>query len=211
MTALGDLQSPVPGSASAPLITLDQYKALLGITTDADGAMVDFSLKVASGVIQQYVGRSLVFQEYSEIFDCPGQRVGLREFPVREIKSVTDDMENYRLNKGQGVMFFDRPFLPRFQLEITYEAGYETMPVDLVSVLLELGKRQLLAMGVETSATDTLGSPTKSVTVGALRVDYMTAAALTENVGSPVLSAVVKQYADVLDFYRHPRILAATP
>jgi hypothetical protein len=99
---------------------------------------------------------------------------------------------------------------------VNYDGGYPTLPADLRAVFLELARRQLTAMGVDLAAlggTSGAGLPVKSVSIGQLRVDYAQATGSSASAATrgPLSGETLEEFATVLDLYRHPRRVVATP
>jgi hypothetical protein len=213
------------------LMELTEAKALLGVPakdTTFD-AQMEFALEVASSIITDYTGRRLIRQEYTETFFPPqvlthwGREVGffsLLEFPVETVSSVKADgadlsLLGLRLHKSVGL--FKLPGIGTSStIEVSYIAGYAKLPADLRAVVLEFVRRQLESMGVDLGSVGgagAAGAPIRAVSVGQLRVEYaisLTAGA-AKGTMSPVAGDIIEQFRAVLDLYRHPRRLAATP
>jgi len=225
---------PVPPSTPLPpLMPLDTVKGLLGVPLDnvTLDSQITFAMNVVSALIRGYTGRSLTKGNYTDQFHPPqtwagprGEAEGgraflsLTEYPVQSIgevkvNGVVQTALTYRAHRAIGVMWPNGIPIPA-ELEITYLGGFDPIPFDLQGVFLALVRKQLTGMGVDLS---TAGAPVpsvapiKSVTVGALKVDYNVAQAdNSSSGGGAVTSEALEEYADVLDGYLHSRRLAAT-
>jgi hypothetical protein len=195
------------------LITVERLKSLLGVADGLYDAPIQFALEVASQLIQDYTGRRLVYGRYTEIFRGPCYTLDLGEFPVAQVESFTPAIGfGHTLFRDTGIVKMNGSLGGFNEVSVTYTAGYEQMPADIVAVLLDLSKRQLMSMGVELPSMGDLRPQTKGVTVGTLKVDYAVSATVNQqSAGSAVSGPALKQYAGVLDMYVHPRRLVATP
>lgn len=215
-----------PGTALDPLVPLDMMKDLLGVpaaNTSLD-TQITFATNVASGLIRAYVGRVLSYGSYGDLF-VPNQNVGgregamvfsLSEFPVHEITEIkingtVQTPSDIRLHRNTGRVEIGG-YSYTDPVEMTYDAGYDPLPFDLMAVVLDVTKRQLSSMGVDLTSTGAPGAssqPIKAVTVGALKVDYAVAT-VAPTVGA-VSASTLADYEEVLSLYRTDRMLAATP
>lgn len=195
----------------ATLITLEQIKLLLGVSDTTYDPQIQFSLDLASKLIQDYTGRELVYAQYTEKFFRPRFVLDLGEFPAYTVESSTPELPaEYEFHRSTGLIRTKMSMEAMSDITIVYTAGYSDMPADLVGVVLELVRRQLAAMNVDIPALASLSPQTKGVTVGTLKVDYAVSAMTSQqNTGTVVLSQIIRQFGDVLNLYVHPRRLAA--
>ena len=216
-----------PSTPQAPLMDLAAMKALLGVTVTTYDVQITFACNVVSSLLRSYTGRQRSQGEYEDTFH-PEQRIiregggaflSLMEYPVQSITSVTvngvDQGVPTRLFKSIGITVPDN-IAPDDQLVVLYEAGYDPIPYDLQSVFVDLVRRQLAALGVDLSSVSSTVPPSaavKAVSVGALKVDYATGGgnASSANFLSPLSDTVLHEYSDILQLYRHSRMLASTP
>lgn len=127
----------------ADLTTLANVKAWLNLTsTDAD-ALLERLITATSGVIEQYVNRTLLTHDVVEELDgTGGTKLAFREYPVTAVTSVTVDgtvipaaagpldlgyvvgrysikLRGYTFNEGYS------------NVSIEYTAGYAEVPPDV--------------------------------------------------------------------------------
>ena len=123
-----------------PLIDDADLAKLLGVQT-LSPAQVNYSL-AATAMVQHYVDRTLLFDTYTERhFGSHGGALQLLEFPVKSVVSFTawvngsatvQDVADYRLMRPSGILLG----WWGCELEVVYQAGYETMPADLVTAFM---------------------------------------------------------------------------
>lgn len=218
------------GPDPAPdLMTLNELKLGLGVQTtfsDCDDSL-RFALGVVSGLVRLKTGRRLRRADYVDLFHAPSTMdrhhgrpfLSLSEFPVHTLNTLTVDgvevsAPSALLHRRTGIL------LPadvswEAEIEVDYDAGYEPLPYDLQGVITDLVRRQLSSMGVNLAnmgAAAPDSAPVKSVSIGALRVEYgvsVTSASVTGTTLGAVTETVLEEYKEVLDHYRHPRMLAA--
>lgn len=224
---LPDLIGPDP---APDLMTLNELKLGLGVQTtytDCDDSL-RFALGVVSGLVRLKTGRCLRRADYVDLFHPPSVvdrhhgRVflSLSEFPVHTINSITVNgtalaSPTSLLHRRTGILL-PADLSWQDEIEVDYDAGYEPLPFDLQGVITDLVRRQLSSMGVSLSnmgapTPDT--SPVKSVSIGALRVEYgvsVTSASVTGTTLGAVTETVLDEYKEVLDHYRHPRMMMAS-
>lgn len=210
--------STAPPSDPMPaLITDAALKGLLGITTGDTDTQVTFANNVASQLIREETGRFLSKGQYVDTFIPPHDLNGffsLAEMPLANVVSVKKGAStiNFKIQHLRMSTLWIENAVGSENIEITYEAGFDPLPYDLQSVLLELARRQLVSMGVDPGAGTAAEAPVKAVTVGSLRVDYAVSAGSQATTGvSPVLRSVLDQYQEVLTRYMSTRLVAATP
>jgi hypothetical protein len=98
---------------------------------------------------------------------------------------------------------------------IMYQGGYQTLPADLVGVVMELVRQQMAMFGVETlgTARPADAPKEKAVWVGSLKVEYAisatTVAAQATGLGA-LSDQALKPYLGVLGNYLSVRKLVAT-
>jgi hypothetical protein len=152
-----------------------------------------------TAAIQSYTSRDLFPQDYTEVRNGPGgPRLTLLQFPVTAVSSVTvngravpqattptgpgwlaDDREVYLTPSaavdGGAVGLFPRGFQ---NVVVEYEAGYATIPADLVNACVQ-------QVGYEFRASTRIGERSKTLgaaqTVGYLTDDWLPGVLATIN------------------------------
>lgn len=219
------LVDPLP-----PLVSLARLKELLGVppATVTFDAQITFAADVVSSLLRSYTGRILSRGSVLDVF-LPSVRqhqengrvqLSLIETPLVSVTSlkrngVSVGVANLQMHKRMALVF-PTGVAVCDKIEVEYVGGYDPIPADLLSVMLDLARRQLAAMGVDLSSVTAVpsGASIKAVSVGALKVEYAASVVGTEVANatlSPLSDLVLKQYSSTLDLYRHPRMLAATP
>lgn len=128
------------------LDTLEHVKDRLGITTDDDDAFLTQQIELISDVIESYCRRIFTKTTWKQTFygdDTLSRVTALYHYPIAGPVSIKKDgeviaEELYRPHKPSAMVTFLRgfPFIfPGQSLEVTYDAGYETIPRPILSVL----------------------------------------------------------------------------
>ena len=146
----------------ADLITLEEYKDYAGITSPTEDIKISLLVPAVSDLIKSYCSRR--FNDYVdtdkvELFTIRGTQdlVILDEFPVISITSVeerssygsdyvalVDTDFDYYFDPELDAICRTTPSGPRFwskgpaSVKVTYRAGYETLPQDLVLAAYDL-------------------------------------------------------------------------
>jgi hypothetical protein len=220
----------VPGEEPYdPLMSLDDIKALMCVSSANNeyDTQITFALGVASSLIRSNTGRILTAGTFTDEFRPPHTYnyhhgkpyLALSEFPISSITTITVngvdiDLTGLKMRRGTGIIF-PPSCSTSDEVDVEYEAGYTTLPHDLQSVVLDLTRKQLNAMGVDMSKVTSQNpdtTPLKSVSIGALRVEYaasVTAASVSGNPLGPLAETALDEYETILRMYRHPRMMAA--
>lgn len=138
------------------LISLEDLKQFLGI--DQDDHSKDFILTVYINGISDYIqgpGQSMLATDYVEQYQGTGtQNLILKHKPINSIASLkqgNSDVKDYEILSGLGILYrnsgwpldgssnpfmHDRVNWSYKYIEVKYNAGYQTVPSDLLMVLL---------------------------------------------------------------------------
>lgn len=138
------------------LVTLAEYKAYAGITSDKQDTVIKAIIPKASALVKSTCRRSFV--DYvndakTDVFASGSDRVYLKEFPVLSVSSVeysadygvtytalTENVD-YVLNAEEGAIYFlaweTTPQLLN-GYRVTYTAGFESLPEDIKVATLDL-------------------------------------------------------------------------
>jgi len=232
-----DLSPPAP--PPGPLVPVDTLAALLGLTlplTPPLDAQVEFAAGAVSDAIRAYTGRILTRGTYSEAWPPQPETAGfgidgrpplwrVTEWPIASLESAAVDaaavdVASLRFHASLGNVWWGDPAWPGTVLwsvfALTYVGGYDPIPRDLQAVVLDLVRKQLVAMGADLGGGGGPLAPgqAKAVTVGALKVDFAVPTAsfsdYAATFSTPLGADALAQYSGVLDFYRSSRTLMAT-
>jgi uncharacterized phiE125 gp8 family phage protein len=136
-------------SAPAPVVPLKDMKEHLRILHNEEDALITSAVFAATRVAEQMTGRSIAVNTYECAMhsDELTDNVVLQFPPFVQVKSVvtvineeevTVAPDTYKLDKRKGVLKFKK--MPQLDddeyLLITYEAGYNDLPMDLRQALL---------------------------------------------------------------------------
>jgi hypothetical protein len=214
-----------PDPADLNLATLDAVKLFLGLAPGDTSKDVPLqqALAICSALISDYTGRYFARQDYIDTFGPPHDARGffsLMQFPVQSIKSILVNgqpglaVPTVEATSGPLGTFYLRGHAPDATIQVTYSAGYDIIPLSLMTVLCDMIRRYLAATGVDLgAAAAAAGNPIKSISIGQLKVDYAIAgaSAVPSALGAnPVLAGLAGDYAALLSPYIHPRMLASS-
>jgi hypothetical protein len=137
------------------LITRNEYKNYLGITSSNKDQEIDLLIPKVSSLVKTYCRRTFI-DHYNdpkvEVFEGGFDRLWLKEYPIREIlyaETSTDYGQTYTnmaqytdwILDGDSIRSIKNPyyFLPLIKgYQITYLGGYEDPPEDLKLAVLDL-------------------------------------------------------------------------
>lgn len=140
------------------LVTLEDVKDRLGILDNSEDDYLNGEIALFSESIENYCNRKFNLTTYVETFyrqDFDGEKkYVLYHFPVTSITSAiekapdtTDESRTSRVNKRTGILSMTVDGIVRnlFQnngrdgyLEVTYEAGYATIPLEIQECVFSL-------------------------------------------------------------------------
>lgn len=134
-------------------VTLEETKASLKIdSTDVeDDTLIISIISGISKLLQNQIGRNLLASDYTE--NCKGsnsQYLMLKNYPINSVARIAIDNDEMVLNEitieeDHGMLYRDngwaqtggsnymhsRVNLPKRNIEVTYNAGFKTIPEDL--------------------------------------------------------------------------------
>lgn len=141
------------------LATTADLATLLGRDlSPTEEAQAEQMLAAASARVVAYTGQSFERSETTDRLRVRRGQVRLPQFPVVEVDSVEDVNGNavsYQWHAGEIIelrlspgFFFDRePWVSGLSwVDVTYTHGYETLPAEVVQVVLQMAAR---AMGIK--------------------------------------------------------------
>jgi len=194
----------------ADIVALDDVKSYLNITGTALDTVIDGWIGRFSDFIERYCGRKFRVQTVQdEILDGDNavyvngrSIIYTRWKPIHSLPNgVSDvqkrldpdsDWENIETNvnhiflRGDHIELWDRVFPPGVQnIKLTYNAGYDGIPGDIVQVFLEMVQ---VAHRDSQHGTNTLGKLSHALSAGA---------SVTET-----MKDMKKEWAEVLNRYR---------
>lgn len=136
--------------ASGDLTTLSTLKEWLGITATTDDALLTRLVTAASAFIQNYLNRTFYVSAIVETRDGTGtNRLFLARGPVLSVSSVSIDgisvpestsTSMYGWVAGTNVITLRGGVFPLnvVNVQVTYSAGYVTVPSDIEQVCVDL-------------------------------------------------------------------------
>lgn len=154
--------------ALGDLTTLAKLKEYLGIKTDTSDPLLERMLTEASQYIQSWLNRNLNLTDYVELRDgTNGLALSTRQYPIKTVsKLMIDGVEvphasavlgaGFRFDEERIVLNGSR-FNRGFQnVEITYSAGYETIPPEIEQAVIDMASNAY-------KAKDRVGLQSKSI------------------------------------------------
>lgn len=201
------------------LITLAQMKTYLGISgTDKDDFLT-LQIQIVSDAIQGYCGRIFEAANYIQTFYGddfgPGRlkSLFLFHYPVNSIDLIEVDGEeiedDWRIHKPSGLLTRRCGFFGYSgeAMEITYNAGFATLPPALASVVYSLVEerynKSIAGVGLN------FGSDVQRVSIpGTISVDFDYT--LTNNDRVTAYGVILGSYVNILDSYRSERVIVGS-
>lgn len=176
------------------IATVGEVQGMLGIADDLDGKLPGL-IETASALIEEYLNRRLVKQEYTQQCTGGGQILYLNAFPVESVEAVSRDGEvvsDWFLDREYGILARKAGWpqvWPGYQ--VTYTGGYEpeSVPLPIMQACA------LLAISLNDSLTHS-GQKVASEAIGDYRVTYATDAARGNGIDalSPVAASLLRPY-----------------
>jgi hypothetical protein len=197
------------------LFDLDGLKEYLNITVDTEDVQLELLVGAVDGLIKKYLMRDIESTEYTaELYDGTGTNaLVLNQYPIVEVDTVLSrgtevvavsvleredcDIGYYIKDAETGILWnntlWDRG---RGIIEVTYTAGYEDVPSDLLYACYETC-RYFRNVGKKAGIiAESLG-----------RYHYTLAAGLSDMGGDLTIPVVAVK--NILDRYRRPDISGA--
>lgn len=196
------------------LVSLDDVKASLGIASN-NTSKDDFltgQINLISEVVESYCRRKFELATYVQTFYeddyRPSPTLQTFHYPViPDSVSATLDgevLDGFRVHYPTGTLTRRDGFFYGELTEITYDAGYETIPLAIQEVVKSLVTERYnkSQAGVNLS----FGSDVQRVSIpGAISIDFDYT--LTNNDRSTGFGVILGNYVNVLDAYRSERAI----
>lgn len=189
---------------AADLVTLDQVKSWLSITTTDTDTLLAAAITRASAAVTSYIGRRPLAGSYRETVEVPAlvKEVALARWPVTALTAVTsggdalDVDADVRMDGDTGTLCRldttgrSRPWSwgCRTVLVVTYDAGFDTAPADIQDAVLQLITAAWSARGRDPGL--------RSIGIGDISLSYL----------APTAQPSIDSVAHLLDAYRMPGI-----
>lgn len=133
---------------SYDLVTLDDLKADLGISIDADDDFLTRAIGKASSAAAQYCGRVFPVETVEDLFDLCGNShaaLQLSRAPIVEIVSVAQGdtvlaQDDYRIDAKAGLIFRSDGRWSGSDITINYTGGFDPIPLDLQGAAIDMVK-----------------------------------------------------------------------
>lgn len=140
------------------ITTKTNVKTHLGITGTGDDTLLDTLCDQVTAWIENYCGGRRFYRTLheNEVYDGEPKKdyLVLKHFPVIEITSIqynagtsknpnwtNMDRDDYELYENEGVIYWNKIYDGVRNIRVSYNAGYSTMPYDLVLVANRLVAR----------------------------------------------------------------------
>lgn len=136
---------------SDALTTLQAVKDYLGITSNADDALLESFINRVTDSFEAYCARKFKSASYTEYHDGKGSdKLFPKQAPITTVTSIYDDSEwawgastliastEYRIVDEAYIQLKSTTFMDDVQnVKITYTAGYSTIPADVEHACIE--------------------------------------------------------------------------
>ena len=160
--------------AYGDLTTLANVKAWLGLSQDADNAILARLITGVSLALSQYANRNFMSASYTINVDGPGgTTLMLRQYPVTAVASVSIDglalpvssgvgVAGYRFTQSRLIVEGYRFTKGNANVAVAYTGGFTTVPPDLEQAAIELlalryKERERIGHTSKTLAGETVG------------------------------------------------------
>lgn len=127
------------------LLDLDDAKVALRMQTDADDQALQKVIDSAEAIIGREIGALTPDEFVERIEGCGRTKLALRRGPVAKLLSVTVsggtsalDVDDLFVTESDIVERIDGGPFPAYRYVVTYRAGYDNPPADLLEAILEL-------------------------------------------------------------------------
>lgn len=149
-----------------PLATADDLAGRLGRTlTDAETDQAELLLADASAAVRAYCGQQFSLAEQTTRIRVRGGVIRLPQRPIASIDAVADPDGNdldFTWYAGDRVVL-SSPWAATWA-DVTYTAGYEEIPADIVAVVCQIAGRALGRPADQTGlSSETIGQYSYSV------------------------------------------------
>lgn len=182
--------------------------------TDEDAAFLESQLEVLSDAVKVYCRRDFELKTYKQTFYyedySPERELQLYQYPIKELLTVEEDdveltedqLSEIRVHKPTAILKRRCGFHVAWKTEVTYSAGYESIPSIITNVVYSLLQERYnkKKSGVQLS----FGSDVQRVSIpGTISVDFDYS--LQNNESSSRLGTILGSYVNQLNEYRSER------
>jgi len=124
------------------LVTLDELKTYLKITTAEEDQRLEQLRSAAESEAKRYCGRQFEKGTYTEETDAAGGVIWLNETPIESVTSVTTEageaLTVRKVYKDSGLVVLEQSYTG--MVEVQYTGGLSTIPDDLKLAVLRLAE-----------------------------------------------------------------------
>ncbi len=197
------------------LDTLANVKTRLGITGTTYDTFLTAQITLVSDVIEAYCRRKFTTATWKQNIyredSSPAVRFTLFHFPVQSITTLKEDgttlsADNFRINKPSGTItgIDGKSFFSAKDTEITYVAGYTTIPSPILDVLDSVVQERY---NKKTSGVSLdFGSDVQRISIpGVISIDFDYS--LANNERTATYGVILGSKANILDDYRSERAI----
>jgi hypothetical protein len=162
-------------------VTMEMLRKRVGLveTDTSQDELIEASWIGATGLIEEYTDRWLVYGTYTEVIThFTGLTFPVKAFPISAVNFVRGDNTSdiaYHANKQTGVVYLDA-YAAEHELSIEYDGGYQALPAAIMAVLLPTFDAVFASLG-SSGGTSSAGKEIKSVTLDSVgTVSYFNSA-----------------------------------
>jgi hypothetical protein len=141
LTIAGDFLVGTEGPGSRDLTTLQAVKDWLGLKNDVHDSMLQRLITSESMAIERYLGRPVLPETRTDMITGYGTIIIMAPAsPIQSIeKAIVDGAEVKTDHDRLSVWRADnRPWPQRARIQLTYTAGYDSIPSDIEQACIEL-------------------------------------------------------------------------
>lgn len=124
----------------AKFTTLSRAREYCMVQEQGEDAIIDRLITSCTALMQTYMNRKILKQEFTERFDGTGNNFYvLKNYPVISVSSLfinKSPYTSYDFDKDQIILSYGFP-RGRSNCEVTYIAGYDVVPDDIEQACLE--------------------------------------------------------------------------
>lgn len=196
------------------LVTLDEMITYLG--GNVDSSYEDFlteQIILVSDTVEAYCGRKFEAANYVQTFYWDDFKKPLKElmlfhYPINTVASVEEDttaITDYRIAKDMGVLVNKSGWFRSGEtLEVTYNAGYATVPSIIQSVVKSIVEERY---NKKTNGVNlNFGSDVQRISIpGTISIDFDYS--LQGNERKTAYGVVLGNYVNMLDGFRSDRVV----
>jgi len=165
-----------------PLSLLKQYLGIDPLDTSQDVALQEY-IDRSQAIIEEYLGRALDEQAYTQKFDVPGPHMKIRHWPIKpdsvtriQLDGVIQTLSDFRIYEETGLIKkqINWCITPMSQCyaEVDYTGGYDPLPQWAIEAIANTALEVKAVTEAGQGATVAAGAVKKEVVHGIVTYEY---------------------------------------